>query len=69
MFYDEYADQVPQHLRWLFDTPIDVRRQWPTNATRQWLNPWTPLLHEELNPEAAPTNPENYPYTTALETG
>ena len=22
-----------------------------------------------LNPEAAPTNPENYPYLTALETG
>ena len=69
MFYDEYKARAPQHLRWLFNTPIEVRQQWPTNATRQWLTTWKPLLHEELIPEAAPTNPENYPYTTALETG
>lgn len=69
MFYETYEAITPQHLGWLFDTPIEVRRQWPMRATQQWLNTWTPILHEELSPEAAPTNPENYPYTTALETG
>ena len=68
MFYDTYEDRTPQHLQWLFNTMIDVRRQWPPNTTRQWLNTWTPLLQEALNPEAAPTNPVNYPYSTVLET-
>ena len=69
MFYEDYTNHAPQHLKWLFDTPIEVRQQWTTHTTRQWLNTWKPLLHKELIPEAAPTNPENYPYTTALETG
>ena len=69
MLYETYADQTPQHLQWLFDTPIEVRRHWPTSATRQWLNTWIPILSEAVTPEAEPTNPENYPYTTALETG
>ena len=25
MFYTEYKDQTPQHLRWLFDTPLEAR--------------------------------------------
>ena len=69
MFYAEHEPSAPQHLRWIFDTPLEVRRQWTTYATRQWLNTWKPLLNDALNPEAAPTNPENYPYSTALETG
>ena len=69
ILYHTFEDTVPQHLSWIFDTPIAVRRQWTTTATRQWLNTWKPILHEAVNPEAAPTNPENYPYTTALETG
>ena len=69
IFYDEYEDQAPQHLRWIFDTPIEVRRQWPTTAMQQWLSTWGPILYDALNPEAAPTNPENYPYSTPLETG
>ena len=69
MFYDAYEDKVPQHLQWIFDVPIHVRRQWTTYATRQWLNTWASILFNAINPAAAPTNPENYPYTTALETG
>ena len=69
MFYDHYEEQAPQHLKWIFDVTIDVRRQWTTYATRQWLNTWAPILSNATNPAAAPTNPENYPYTTALETG
>ena len=69
LLYDTFEDNVPQHLQWIFDTTIDTRRQWPTNAIRQWLNTWSQILHDAINPEAAPTYPENYPYTTALETG
>ena len=69
MFYTEYETTAPQHLKWLFDTPFDIQRQWPHWAMRQWLTTWVPLLYDTVNPEAAPTNPENYPYTTALETG
>ena len=67
--YDDYAPQTPQHLQWIFDTPVEIRRQWPTSAIRQWYNTWAPVIIVAVNPEAAPTNPENYPYTTALETG
>ena len=69
VFYDNYANNVLQHLRWIFDTTIKVRRQWPTYAARQWLNTWNQILFDAMNPAAAPTNPENHPYTTALETG
>ena len=69
MFYDNYEDQAPQHLQWIFDITIDVRCQWPTHTIRQWLTTWASILHDAVNPGAAPTNPENYPYTTALETG
>ena len=69
MFYGEYEHKAPQLLPWVFHTPVDLRRQWSTYVTRQWLNIWQPILMEAVNPEAAPTNPENYPYTTALETG
>ena len=27
MLYDTYANNVPQHLRWMFDTSIEVRQQ------------------------------------------
>ena len=69
MFYDNYKECAPQHLRWIFDTTINVQRQWPVYTTRQWLNTWNPIFSETVNPAAAPTNPENYPYTTSLETG
>ena len=69
MFYEDYEHIVPQYLRWVFCTPIELRQQWTTSATRQWLNTWILILSEAVIPEAAPTNPENYPYITALETG
>ena len=69
LLYDEYKGKVPQHLDWIFNTPIDVRRQWPTSTARQWLATWSQILHDATVPEADPTNPENYPYNTALETG
>ena len=36
----EHEEQVPQHMKWIFDTPIQIRQQWPSYATRQWLNTW-----------------------------
>ena len=73
MFYDDYADKVPQSLRWIFDTTVETHRDRPTAATRQWLNTWRPIVEAAMtsgeNPDGDPTNPENYPYTTALETG
>ena len=60
---------VPQHLAWIFDTPIEVRQQWPTAATRQWLTTWQPIMSEIKDPAWDPHNPENYPYQTQLETG
>ena len=70
--YADYAHKVPQHLRWLFDTTIETHRSRPTAATRQWLNTWKPIVESATtddNPDGDPNNPENYPYTTALETG
>ena len=69
MFYDNFETIVPQHLEWLFSTPLEVRRQWPTTAIRQWLNTWQPILDEITDPEWDPHNQENYPYQTELETG
>ena len=69
MLYDEYEGNVPQHLDWILNTPIEVRRQWPTSAAQQWLNTWSQILLNATIPDAAPTNPENYPYSTFLETG
>ena len=73
MFYDEYVGQAPQELKWLFDTSIEIHRNQPTAVTRQWLNTWTPIMvnatHINEDPDGDPNNPENYPYTTALETG
>ena len=61
MFYEENEDQEPQYLRWIIDTRIEVQQKWPMSATRQRLNTWAPILFDALNPDAAPTNPENYP--------
>ena len=69
MLYDTYEAIAPQHLAWLFNIPLDARRQWPTTAIRQWLNTWKPILEETTNPEWDPHNQENYPYQTELETG
>ena len=73
LFYEEYAEQAPQELKWLFDTSIETHRKRPVAATRQWLNTWAPIMAATVtvreDPEGDPTNPENYPYTTALETG
>jgi hypothetical protein len=43
-FYERYSMHTPQQLRWLFDIPLSIRRQWPTHAIRQWLNTWIPTL-------------------------
>ena len=73
MFYNEYAGQAPQELKWLFDTSIETHRKRPVAATRQWLNTWALIMANattvNADPAGDPTNPENYPYTTALETG
>ena len=72
-FYADYAGKVPQTINWLFDTTIETHRDRSTAATRQWLNTWRPIVEAMIatgdNPEGDPNNPENYPYTTALETG
>ena len=71
-FHEDYAGKVPQHLEWLFDTTISTHRSRPTAATRQWLNTWRPIVENAVKDsthEGDPNNPENYPYTTALETG
>ena len=73
LFYEEHAGTAPQNLKWIFDTSIETHRKRPTAATQQWLNTWTPIVMEALkatsDPKGDPNNPENYPYSTALETG
>ena len=69
LLYENFETTTPQHLAWLFDTPLNTRRQWPTTAIRQWLNTWLPILEETTNPKWDPHNQENYPYRTELETG
>ena len=73
MFYEEFSGQVPQELSWILDTSLETHRKRPTAATRQWLNTWRPIVEDTVkvnrNPEGDPNNPENYPYSTALETG
>ena len=69
LFYANYETTAPQYLRWLFDMSFEVRQQWPPYVTRQWLTTWQQLFCDALNPATAPTNPENYPYSTELETG
>ena len=73
MFYAEYKERVPQQWSWLFNTPIATHRDRPISATRQWLNTWKPIIDNLMNPdgppEGDPHNPENYPHSTALETG
>ena len=32
LLYNTFEDNAPQHLQWIFDTTIDTRQQWPTNA-------------------------------------
>ena len=73
MFYEDYEGKVPQQRSWLFDTSMATHRDRPISATRQWLNTWKPIIDDLMNPngppEGDPHNPENYPYSTALETG
>ena len=69
MFYNDFTLMTPQHLAWLFDTPIEVRQQWPAALIRQWLNTWRPFLIDITNPKWSPHNQENYPYQTELNTG
>ena len=72
-FTKNMQEKVPQDLKRIFDTSIDTHRKRSTAATRQWFNTWTPIVMEALkatgDPEGDPTNLENYPYSTALETG
>ena len=42
MFYEDYGTHAPQNMQWLFDTPIEVQRQRPATAIRQWLTTWAP---------------------------
>ena len=69
LFYDTFITTTPQHLAWLFDTTLEVRRQCPPAAIRQWLNTWHPILTEITNLEWDPHHQENYPHQTELETG
>ena len=69
LLYDEYQPRTPQTFQWLFDIDISTRKQWTTPAIWQWIHTWKPVLDEVTNPQWAPTNEENFPHTTALETG
>ena len=69
LLYDRYEAITPQSLQWLFNTDADTKKQWSTPKIRQWLSTWQPVLEDKTRPSWAPTNPENYPYQTQLETG
>ena len=68
-FYDRFQRTAPQTLQWLFDMDLETRSQWSTNKVWQWLNTWQPVLATKTRPLWAPSNSENYPYQTRLETG
>ena len=55
LFYDRYQDTAPADLLWIFQEPLEVRKQWPSGSIIQWLNAWEPVLRES--------------YATRLETG
>ena len=55
LLYETYQNQVGQTQQWLFAVPLQTRMQMRTNALRQWLNTWKPVLEKS--------------YATALETG
>ena len=55
LLYETHQNRAGQMLQWLFDIPLQTRMQSRTNALRQWLNTWKPMLEKS--------------YTTALETG
>ena len=69
LMYSSYQNIAPQTLQWLFDIDAETQQQWPTAKLRQWINTWQPVLEDKISPRWAPTNPENYPYHTSLETG
>ena len=69
ILYDTYKPIAPQQLQWLFNIDISTRTLWSTNKLWQWIHTWRPTLEEKTNPQWAPTNSENYPFQTALETG
>ena len=69
LIYDRFKAIAPQTLQWLFNMDIDTRQQWTTPKLRQWINTWQPVLEDRTRPPWAPTNSENYPFQTALETG
>ena len=69
LLYNKYELIAPQQLQWLFNIDVNTCKQWPTNKLWQWIHTWQPTLEEKTNPQWAPTNPENYPFQTALETG
>ena len=60
-FYDRFQSTAPQTL--------ETRSQWSTNKIWQGLSTWQPVLETKTRPPWAPTNTENYPYQTRLETG
>jgi hypothetical protein len=43
-FYEDNDGVVNQRLQWLFDTPLDERREWRTGQIRIWLNSWKPVI-------------------------
>ena len=55
-FYDEYQQEAPEHLAWIFQVPLASRMQLHTTVIIQFLNTWEPVLKESH-------------YSTALETG
>ena len=69
LLYTRFRDTAQQTLQWIFDTDVATRQQWTTNKLWQWINTWQPVLEAKTHPHWAPSNPENYPYLTELETG
>jgi hypothetical protein len=53
--YEAHKDNAPQHLQYLFTTPLLTRMQGNIATIRQWINRWKPILERS--------------YRTELETG
>ena len=53
--YDQYRDNIPPHLQWILEPPLETRLHWKTSMMRAWINSFKPILEEG--------------YTDALATG
>ena len=48
-FYDAHKDTVTVRLQWLFEEPIEVRREKNIGIIIQWLNTWKPIVEKSYN--------------------